>query len=362
MKKLPILAITAGDPAGSGPEITAKAFTHHDIYRICRPLVIGDPAVMEQAIGFTGLERKVKVRGVNKVSEASFEPGVMDVYDMHLIADPAEAGLGTINPTAGEAAFQYVVKAIDLAVKKEVDGTITNAISKEAINMAGHHYSGHTEIYADYTKTKKYCMMLAHEDFRVTHVSTHVSLREACDRCKKERILDVIEMSHQVCRDLGIENPRVAVAGLNPHCGEHGMFGTEEIQEIAPAIEEAKKKGIHAIGPCPPDTVFSQAIGGWYDIVVCQFHDQGHIPTKVQGFVYNRELQRWNAVAGINITLGLPIIRVSVDHGTAFDHAGKGDANELSLLNSIEYGAKMADSRRKKQEGGGGDGQAPDHS
>ena len=209
--------------------------------------------------------------------------------------------------------------------------------------------SGHTEIYADYTGTKKYCMMLAHNDFRVVHVSTHVSLREACDRCKKERILDVIEMADEVCRDLGIKDPKVAVAGLNPHCGEHGMFGREEIEEIEPAIAEAKKKGIQAIGPCPPDTVFSQAIGGWYDIVVCMYHDQGHIPTKVQGFVYDRERQQWNAVAGINITLGLPIIRVSVDHGTAFDHAGKGDANELSLLNSIEYGAKMALSRLEKR-------------
>lgn len=361
MKGLPILAITAGDPAGSGPEITAKAFTHGEIYRICRPLVIGDVAVMEQAIRFTGLENQLRVRGVRNVEEAGFEPGIMDVYDMRLIDDPKTIGIGTVNAVAGEAAFQYVVKAIDLAMKNQVDGTITNAISKEAINLAGHHYSGHTEIYADYTKTKKYCMMLAHEDFRVTHVSTHVSLREACDRCKKERILDVIEMSYEVCRDLGIENPRIAVAGLNPHCGEHGMFGTEEIQEIEPAIQAAKARGIQAIGPCPPDTVFSQAIGGWYDIVVCQFHDQGHIPTKVQGFVYNREKQCWNAVAGINITLGLPIIRVSVDHGTAFDHAGKGDANELSLLNSIEYGAKMADSRRNKQEGGSIHGQAPDH-
>lgn len=347
MSALPILAITAGDPAGSGPEITVRAFMHDEIYGMCRPLVIGDPAVMQQAIGFVGLNDKIKIHAVSNPSEGIYAPGTMDVYDMHLVHDASKIELGTVNAFAGEAAFQYVVKAIDLAMKNEVDGTITNAISKEAINLAGHHYSGHTEIYADYTKTKKYCMMLAHNDFRVTHVSTHVSLREACDRCKKERILEVIEMSNQACLDLGIKNPRVAVAGLNPHCGEHGMFGREEIEEIAPAIEEAKGKGINAIGPCPPDTVFSQAIGGWYDIVVCMYHDQGHIPTKVQGFVYNREKQCWNAVAGINITLGLPIIRVSVDHGTAYDHAGKGDANELSLLNSIEYGSKLAKGRKE---------------
>ncbi len=348
MKDLPVLAITSGDPAGSGPEITAKTFLHKEIYEICRPLVIGDPCVLEQALGYTGLQDQLKVRAISDPKDANYEYGTMDVYDMHLIGSPDEVAIGTINAVAGEAAFQYVIKAIDLAMKNEVDGTVTNAISKEAINMAGHHYSGHTEIYADYTNTKKYCMMLAHNDFRVTHCTTHVSLREACDRCKKERILDVIEMSDQVCKDLGIEHPKVAVAGLNPHCGEHGMFGTEEIEQITPAIEAARAEGIDAIGPCPPDTVFSQAIGGWYDIVVCHYHDQGHIPTKVQGFVYNREKQCWNAVAGINITLGLPIVRVSVDHGTAFDHAGKGDANELSLLNSIEYAAKMAQSRRNK--------------
>lgn len=349
MNQLPILAITAGDPAGSGPEITAKAFADKEVYKLCRPIVIGDPCIMEQALGFTGLTGKITLNIIEDVEDAVYEYGIMNVYDMHLISNPADVKLGTISAFAGEAAFQYVIKAIELALANEVDGTITNAISKEAINMAGHHYSGHTEIYAEYTGTKKYCMMLAHNDFRVVHVSTHVSLREACDRCKKERILDVIEMANQVCKDLGIENPKVAVAGLNPHCGEHGMFGTEEIEEIKPAIEAAKKEGINAIGPCPPDSVFSQAIGGWYDIVVCMYHDQGHIPTKVQGFVYNRELQQWNAVAGINITLGLPIIRVSVDHGTAYDHAGKGDANELSLINSIEYGSKMAVSRMNKR-------------
>lgn len=230
-------------------------------------------------------------------------------------------------------------------MERKVDGTVTNAISKEAINMAGHHFSGHTEIYSHYTNTKNYCMMLVHDDFRVTHVSTHVSLRKACERCKKERIYDVIELSHKACLDLGIENPKIAFAGLNPHCGENGMFGTEEIDEIMPAIEIARKNGIDVTGPCPPDTVFSQAIGGWYDIVVCMYHDQGHIPTKVQGFVYDRKKKTWNAVAGVNITLGLPIVRTSVDHGTAYDHAEKGDANEISLINAIEYAAKLSDSK-----------------
>ena len=193
-----------------------------------------------------------------------------------------------------------------------------------------------------YTHTKKYTMMLAHHDLRVVHVSTHVSLREACDRVKKDRVLEVIEIANKACKDMGIENPRIAVAGLNPHCGENGLFGREEIEEITPAIEAAKAEGITGVvGPCPPDSVFSQAIGGWYDIVVCMYHDQGHIPLKTVGFVYDREKQEWKAVEGVNVTLGLPIIRASVDHGTDFYHAGKGNGNELSLVNAIKYAVKM---------------------
>lgn len=339
---LPILAITLGDPCGSGPEITAKVSSHREIYDICRPLIIGDPCVLEQALAFTGLKDVLKVNAVSKIEDAVFEYGTIDVYDTKTVADASILKVGTVNAIAGEASFQYVKTAIELAMTGIVDGTVTNAISKEAINLAGHHYSGHTEIYSDFTKTPKYCMMLAHNDFRVAHVSTHVSLREACDRCKKERILEVITLSHKACCDIGIAHPRIAVAGLNPHCGENGMFGREEIEEITPAIEEARNKGMNVVGPCPPDTVFSQAIGGWYDMVVCMYHDQGHIPTKVQGFVYDREKQVWNAVAGVNITLGLPIVRTSVDHGTAFDHAGKGDANEISLINAIEYAARLS--------------------
>ena len=188
-------------------------------------------------------------------------------------------------------------------------------------------------------------MMLVHHDLRVVHVSTHVSLREACDRVKKDRVLDVIEIADKACQDIGIEKPRVAVAGLNPHCGENGLFGTEEITEITPAIEAARAEGINAIGPLPPDSVFSQALGGWYDIVVCMYHDQGHIPLKTVGFVYDREKQEWKAVEGVNVTLGLPIIRASVDHGTDFYHAGKGNGNERSLANAIAYAASFCRSK-----------------
>ncbi|MBR1812462.1 MAG: 4-hydroxythreonine-4-phosphate dehydrogenase PdxA [Lachnospiraceae bacterium] len=336
-----------GDPASIGPEITIKALSRPEVYAYCRPLVVGDAAILEKAKKLVGHE-EIVIHPVQDVKDALFTPGTIDVYDMMLV-DPDTLPIGQVTVEAGNAAFQYVKKVIELANANEVDGTVTNALNKEAINLAGHHYSGHTEIYAHYTGTKKYCMMLAHQNMRVTHVSTHVSLREACDRVKKDRVLEVIRLSHEACKDLGIENPRVAVAGLNPHCGENGLFGDEEIKEITPAIEAARAEGIDASGPYPPDSVFSKLRGGWYDIVVCMYHDQGHIPLKVVGFVYNQKEGKWDAVEGINVTLGLPIVRVSVDHGTAFDQAGTGMANELSLLNSIDYAARLSKARLAKK-------------
>ena len=178
------------------------------------------------------------------------------------------------------------------------------------------------------------------------------TLREACDKCKKERVLDVIHIANEGCKALGIKEPKIGVAGLNPHCGENGMFGREEIEEIQPAIDEALAEGINIPekAPTPPDTVFSKALGGWYDIVVVMYHDQGHIPLKVKGFVYNKELKKWDAVAGVNVTLGLPIIRASVDHGTGEGHAGDGSANELSLVNAMDYAIRMANAKAEKEE------------
>lgn len=344
MSKKPILGITMGDPASIGPEITVKALSDPAIYEKCSPIIIGDAAVMEAAVGIVG--KDVKINAVSDVKEAKFEFGTIDVYDMKLV-DMDKLERGVVSAMAGNAAFQYVKKVIELAMNHEVDATVTNALNKEAMNLAGHHFSGHTEIYAEYTGTKKYTMMLAHENLRVVHVSTHVSLREACDRVKKDRVLEVIRIADQACKELGIKEPKIGVAGLNPHSGENGMFGREEIEEITPAIEAAKGEGIIVYGPVPPDTVFSKARGGWYDIVVAMYHDQGHIPLKVVGFVYNQAEQKWDAVAGVNITLGLPIIRASVDHGTAFDQAGKGVANELSLINAMDYAIRMSAGRTK---------------
>ena len=348
MEQKMILGITMGDPASIGPEITVKALANASIYEACKPLVIGDVCVMEEAARIVG-RPDICIHAVERVADAVFQPGTIDVLDLKAV-DIRSLERGKVSVMAGDAAFRYVQKAIELAMAGEIDGTVTNALNKEAINKAGHHYSGHTEIYADMTKTRKYTMLLAHENIRVVHVSTHVSLREACDRVKKDRVLEVIRIANEACRDLGIDDPIIGVAGLNPHCGENGLFGREEIDEIIPAMEAARAEGIHVEGPVPPDTIFSKARGGWYDMVVAMYHDQGHIPLKLVGFVYNQAEKKWDAVEGVNITLGLPIVRTSVDHGTAFDQAGLGIANELSLVNAIHYGIRLAKSNRKHRQ------------
>ena len=363
MSTLPIIGITMGDPFGNGPEISVKALAEPDIYRRCRPIIVGDLSCMDYAVKVAKKVSNldIKLNPVKNVADAKFQYGTIDVYDLGIVpADRIPDSLNEAEPKpfkvgacelGGEAAFGYVKKVIELALNGDIDATVTNALSKEAINMAGHHFSGHTEIYAHFTGTQKYTMMLAHEGLRVVHVSTHVSLREACDRVKKDRVLECIRIANEGCKALGIEHPKVGVAGLNPHCGEHGMFGREEIEEIQPAIDEALKEGIDIPekAPTPPDTVFSKALGGWYDIVVVMYHDQGHIPLKVKGFVYNHEKKAWDAVAGINVTLGLPIIRASVDHGTGFGHAGNGHANELSLTNAIDYAIQLANAKRRTE-------------
>ncbi|MDR2730110.1 MAG: 4-hydroxythreonine-4-phosphate dehydrogenase PdxA [Treponema sp.] len=341
MSKKPILGITMGDPSGIGPEISVKVLGQEKVYEICLPLIIGDAGVIERAAREAVKRPDIVIHPVSGVGECLFKSGTIDVYDLRNI-EARKLKIGKVDAASGEAAFSSVKKAIELALAGEIDATITNPLNKEAINLAGHHYAGHTEIYADLTKTRDYTMMLADGNLRVVHVSTHVSLREACDRVKKDRVLKVIELAYKACRSLGINEPGVAVAGLNPHAGENGMFGREEIEEITPAIEAAQSKGINVIGPIPPDTVFAKAIGGMYDIVVAMYHDQGHIPLKALGFQYDKTAGKWQAVKGVNITLGLPIVRSSVDHGTAFGHAWQGSANESSLLNAIEYGVKLS--------------------
>lgn len=342
----PILGITMGDPCGIGPEVIAKALSREECHNICRPLVIGSAAVMEKAVRITGVQ--LAVRPVSSVAEAAFAPGTMDVLDQDSV-DLSKLEYGAVSRMGGEAAFRAVAAAIELALCGEIDGTVTAPLNKEALNLAGHHYSGHTEIYADLTGTKDYAMVLAHGSFRVIHVSTHVSLRKACDLCKKERVLKTIRLAYEACRELGIENPRIAVSGLNPHAGENGMFGEEEIDEILPAVEAARAMGMDVEGPLPPDTAFVKAAGGMYDIAVAMYHDQGHIPMKMAGFRYDAATGRWGSVSGVNFTVGLPVVRTSVDHGTAFDQAGKGTASAESMFNAIEYGAVLSRQVRKKR-------------
>lgn len=344
----PILAITMGDPASIGPELCLRAMGNAEVYDSCKPLVIGDVSILRRAMEIPSMPQ-LELHAIQRPEEALFRPGTLDVLDM-MCCKPEEIPQGQVSAKAGDAAFQYVTKAIELAMKGSVDATVTNALNKEAINLAGHHFSGHTEIYAHFTATEKYTMMLVHDTLRVLHVSTHVALREACDRVKKARVLEVIRIADQACRDMGIPLPRVGVAGLNPHCGEGGLFGREEIEEIIPAVQQAQAEGIDAQGPVPADTIFSKARGGWYDVVVAMYHDQGHIPLKVLGFVYDKDAAAWKSVSGVNITLGLPIIRTSVDHGTAFDQAGKGTASADSLRNAMAYAVRFAQTRKRQRE------------
>lgn len=339
----PILAITMGDPAGIGPEIILQALSLKETYEKCNPIVTGDAAVMEYVARQQG--SGLCIHAVKDVDEALFEPGTVDVFDLNLI-DMSSFEQGKVAVQCGNAAFQSVIKAIELAMENKVDGTVTAPLNKEALNLAGHHFDGHTEIYAHFTHTKKYAMLLADEFLRVIHVSTHVPLRKACDLVKKERIIDVTELITDACRQFGIENPKIGIAGLNPHASDGGLFGDEERLEIAPAVEELKARGFNVEGPVPPDTLFAKAKCGKYDACVAMYHDQGHIPFKVVGFNWDKETGKMSTAKGVNITLGLPIIRVSVDHGTAFDVAGKGVASPDAMLLSIDYATKMAKNKK----------------
>ena len=338
-KALPILAITMGDTASIGPEIAVKALLQPAIHQICRPLLIGDAAVFQQIIQL--LKLPAQVHAVNSVADARFNIGSIDVFDLG-ITDVSALQFGEIAAMCGEASFQAVKKAIELAMAGEVDATVTGPINKKSINEAGHHFAGHTEIYAHYTGTKKYAMLLVEDNINVIHVSTHVSLRQACDLVKHDRIVQVIELIVDGLKRLGKTNLKIGVAGLNPHSGDNGLFGTEDIEEIAPAVATARALGYDVEGPVPPDTMFAKAAMGAYGGVVAMYHDQGHIPFKLSGFKWNAEKQQIDSVKGVNITLGLPIIRTSVDHGTAFEIAGKGIASADAMILAIESAVQLS--------------------
>jgi 4-phospho-D-threonate 3-dehydrogenase / 4-phospho-D-erythronate 3-dehydrogenase len=339
----PIIGITMGDPAGIGPEIIAKALNRTEIYDTCRPLVVGDKWAMEDAVRMAGVT--LQVRAISNVSEASFQHGVIDVYDMRNLPFD-KIPYGTVDTICGKASGEYIEKAISMAMDKEISAIVTGPINKESFDLGGwgKKYRGHTEMLAGLTNSEKAVMMLASGKLRVIHVTTHVSVRQMVDMIKKERVYNTIIKAYEGCRQLGIESPRIAVCGLNPHAGEGGIMGEEEINEIIPAIEQARAEGLNVEGPFPGDTIYPKGKAGSYDIIVAMFHDQGHIPVKLMGFLFDGEV--WNSVSGVNITIGLPIIRVSVDHGTAFGKAGKGIANDTSIIDAIEYAILIAKNRK----------------
>lgn len=338
----PILGITMGDPASIGPEIASKALADASVYAKARPFVIGERRTMADALRFA--RPRLTIAPITTVADARFTHGTLDLLDLANV-EMTHHAYGVVSAMCGKASVEYIERGITLALAGEIHAVVTGPIHKESIHLAGCPYPGHTEIFGALTNTNDYAMMLLGEDLRVVHVSTHVSLRQAIERVKKPRILTVTRLAHRALKAMGIREPRIAVAGLNPHAGEGGLFGEEEITEITPAIQEARAEGICVDGPIPPDTVFGKARGGQYDIVICMYHDQGHIPVKSLGFTLDKATQRWTSVRGVNVTLGLPIIRTSVDHGTAFDQAGKGTAIHQSMLDAIDVAVKLAHGR-----------------
>ncbi len=326
----PRIAITMGDPAGIGPEIILKALGVEGIYAHYEPVIFGDVGWMQKAARL--LPSLIVESGV----EVDFNKLATKLTRQATDADLSGVQWGKLSASAGRAAGQCVVAATNAAMRGDVDAIVTAPLNKEALALGGFDFPGHTELLAHVTNTPHYGMMLLSGSLRVVHVSTHVSLREAIERVKTARILECIRLAHRACQELGIADPRIAVAGLNPHAGEHGLFGTEEETEILPAIRQAQAEGIAASGPHPPDTVFARAANGAFDLVVAMYHDQGHIPVKLHGFE-----------SGVNVTVGLPVIRTSVDHGTAFDIAGKGIASEKSLLEALRVAAQMVSARQR---------------
>lgn len=324
----PFLGVTMGDPTGAGPEIAVKALCSPEVREVSRPIIVGDSATMRAAVEIVGLP--AEVRAIENVDQAEFgAEDVLHVVDLHNV-DAQGLVRGRVHPMGGKAAYECVEAAARLALSGAIDGVVTGPLNKEALNRAGYEFSGHTEILAHLCGVTDVVMMLAAGEFRVSHVTTHVSLRRALDLVKKDRILRVLELSDEAARKMEVKEPRLAIAGLNPHAGEGGLFGNEEAEEIVPAVEAGRERGLDVRGPLPPDTVFLRSLGKEFDVAIAMYHDQGHIPMKMVGFDQ-----------GVNVTLGLPILRTSVDHGTVFGKAGKGTARPQSMIEAIKLAAVM---------------------
>ncbi|MDR3440997.1 4-hydroxythreonine-4-phosphate dehydrogenase PdxA [Telmatospirillum sp.] len=336
----PHLAITMGDPAGVGPEIIVKAcerlrgrIDSGDL----RLLVIGSVPALRAAGKIVGID--------SVIPETAFgdEWPALACLQAGPETDPILPG--KLSAAGGRMAYLAIESAVRLAEAGRIQGIVTAPLNKEALNLAGYHFSGHTDMLAKLTNAKGSVMMLAHGPMRVSHVTTHVALEDVPAKLTPTRLRTVIDLTHQALRDLGVSRARIAVAALNPHGGEGGLFGRQDIDISAPTIAQCVADGLDVVGPVPGDTVFVKLRAGQYDAVVAMYHDQGHIPVKLLGFNVDPQTGQWNALSGVNITLGLPIVRTSVDHGTAFDIAGTGVANELSLIEAIDYAERLAAAR-----------------
>ncbi len=334
----PILGVTMGDPAGVGPEIIARAVGEPAVRAACRPVVIGAASTMTEALAL--VQSSLGLHAVKDVGDCRWSEDALEVLDLGNV-DMAALPRCRVSAAAGRAAYAYIETAVRLARAGVIAGIVTAPVNKEALAAAGVPHSGHTEILARLSDTRDYAMLLLGHDLRVIHVTTHVALRRVPDLVTRERVLRTIELAQRTLDGLGLARGRIAVAGLNPHAGEDGLFGEEEKTAIAPAIEAARARGLNVTGPLPPDTLFSRARGGEFDIVVAMYHDQGHIPVKTLGFNYDEATKRWTGLSGVNVTVGLPFLRVSVDHGTAFDRAWKGVANPESMVEALEVAVTM---------------------
>lgn len=326
----PIIGITMGDASGIGPEIIVKALHHPQVYESCRPLVIGDPVMLERALHI--VKGTASIHIISSPHDGRYEYGSIDCLDLRMLGP--DLSFGKVSAEAGHAAYVFAEKAVELALARQIDAICTAPLNKEALHKGGHLYPGHTEILAGLTHTEDYSMMLTAPKLKVIHLTTHVGLIQAIELINPERTYKVIKLAHETLQRAGNDKPRIAVCGINPHAGENGLFGNgEEEQKLIPGIRSAAEEGINVTGPYPADTLFYRAVKGDFDIVVACYHDQGHIPIKVLGIE-----------AGVNITIGLKggIIRTSVDHGTAFDIAGRGIADDRSMLAAIRAAVELA--------------------
>ena len=328
--ELPIIAVTMGDAAGVGPEVIMKSLAHAAVYEKCRPLVIGDAARLRDADRITGAGLQVRAIAADELDRAIYEPGTVNCVDLELI--PPDLPWGKLSAVAGDAAYRYIEVAARLAMEGKVAAICTAPLNKEALHAGGHNFPGHTELLAALTGTQEVSMMLSTPKMRVIHVTTHIGLIDAIAKIEPGLVERTIARGHAALKKAGIENPKIAVCGINPHAGENGLFGYgEEETKIAPAIAACRARGWSVVGPLPADTLFFLAQRGDYDMVVAMYHDQGHGPVKALGLE-----------SGVNITIGLPVIRTSVDHGTAFDIAGTGKADERSMLEALRLAIELA--------------------